>query len=204
MTRELVLDGSGNVVELQQTPNLDIVTTSPREPAAWERTCLGVQSATLDAPDQRAYDARAGLRSKRYLTMLAPHDAQWIVDRVRDRIAGKVVVELGAGIGVLAVALASHAKRVFAIEADPMWSWVFSRWLYRSKPNNLTFIMDMAEHLTDVIKADVAIVVTGSDEERLRATAERFAPEVIMPWQDWNGGKARVPCWHPFLSGDPR
>lgn len=202
MTKDHVLDRDGNAVTLEMTPNFDIEVKPwdehPRdEPWPWERQLVGIQSVTLEAPDQCAYDARMGLTSKKYLTMIRPSDARWIIDRVREQIAGKVVVELGAGIGVMAIALAAHAKRVFAIEVDPMWSWAFSRFLYREKPANLTFVLDRAENLVDVIRADVALVVTGSAEVELRALAERFAPVVIMPWQDWNDGKAvtRWRCW---------
>jgi hypothetical protein len=197
---QLALDATGNPIAITSTPNLSVSVepwndTTPDPPQPWESTCVGVQSTTLQADDQTAYDERMGLKSKKYLTMMRPSDAKWILDKVRDRITGKTVVEIGAGIGVLAVALAAHASRVYAIEADPMWSFVFSRYLYQAKPTNLTFILDRAENLVDVIKADVAICVTGSAEDQLRELCSRFAPEVIMPWQDWNGGKAVVRHW---------
>lgn len=160
-------------------------------------TSLFVQSTIEGAADRNAYDERAGVRSKHYLTILDPRDTDWIVARVRDRIAGRVVVEIGAGVGVLACEIARYARRVFAIEADLGWTWTFARHLYQIKPANLTFIADSADNLVDVLRADVAIVVTGSDEDNLRALAGRFAPEVILPWQDWNDGRAIV-GWSPF------
>ena len=139
-----------------------------------------------------AYDKRMGILSRHHLTVNQPIDTTWIVDRVKERIAGKTVVELGAGTGYLACALAEHAKHVFAIEVDVRWSWEFAERLYQTKPRNLTWIFDRAENLVDIIRADVAIVVTGSDEIWLRELARKFAPDVCMPWQDWNGGKAVI------------
>jgi len=149
----------------------------------------GIMSNTQE---QKEYDARHDIQAKHYLTMLHPSDTNWVIERVRERIKGKVVVEIGAGVGVLALELAKHAKHVYAIEADPAWTWAFMRDLYKTKPTNLTWIMDDASNMVDIIKGDVAIVSTGSDEDRLRELAGYFAPEVIMPWQDWRGGKAIV------------
>ncbi len=192
-----VLTKDNAIIEIEQTPNLDLTITpgrpwgGPRSPQPpWENSCIAAQNFTLEAPDQVAYDQRMGLQSKKYLTTIRASDCQWIVDRIRDQITGKVVIELGAGIGVMATALAGLARHVYALEADPMWSWVFARHLYQSKPTNLTYILDRAENLVDIIKADVAICLTGSDDVNLRALCERFAPVVFMPWQDWNDGKA--------------
>lgn len=190
---DVVLTPAGDIEGIRGKPNLELEVYLDQRRIV--DACVGVQSTVLEAGDQKAYDARMGVLSKHYLTQVAPADGQWILDRLRDRIAGKVVVELGAGIGMLAIALAGHAKHVFAIEADPMWSFVFCRYLYRTKPANLTYILDRAENLVDVIKGDVAIVVTGSDEDNLRQLAGRFAPDVCLPWQDWNGGKAVAKTW---------
>ena len=107
-----------------------------------------------------------------------------------------MVVEIGAGVGVLALELAKYAAHVYAIEADPVWSFAFARHLYSVKPPNLTWIMDRAENLVNVISGSVVIVVTGSDEEALRELAGQFGPEVIMPWQDWNENKAVISGWN--------
>ncbi len=193
-SEEIVLDRAANPVVISGSPNLSVEARpwdGPEDPVQpWENDVLGAQSVTLGAEDQVAYDERVGVRSKKYLTVMRPSHATWIVDRVKEHIADKVVVEIGAGIGVLATALAAHARHVYAIEADPMWSFVFARHLYTSKPTNLTYILDAAENMIDMLKADVAICVTGSDEVELRALCERFAPVVFMPWQDWNDGKA--------------
>lgn len=199
------MNGAGEVVEVLTLPNLTLAERiypvrgrGPREP--WESDIVGAQNSTLEAPDQVAYDERMGLHSKKYLTVIRPSDARWMLERLVPRITGKVVVEIGAGIGVLACAMATHAKRVYAIEADPMWGWAFARHLYKHKPTNLTYILDVAENLTTDIVGEVAVVVTGSDEENLRRLANKFAPEVIMPWQDWKGGVA-VAQWAATVHG---
>ncbi|MND07762.1 hypothetical protein D3C83_299780 [compost metagenome] len=51
------------------------------------------------------------------------------------------------------------------------------------------------------LRVDVAIVVTGSDEVWLRQLAEKMAPTVIMPWQDYNGGKAMISEYPLGLDG---
>lgn len=161
-----------------------------------ESQMLGVQSAIEDSADRNAYDARNGIRSRHYLTMVRPEDTDWIIARLRQRVTDKVVVEIGAGVGLFACELAKYAKHVYAIEVDLAWSWMFMRYLYRTKPQNLTWIIDRAETLVDVIRGDVCIVLTGSDEVALRTLAGRFAPEVVMPWQDWNDNKAVVAWGH--------
>lgn len=159
---------------------------------------IGLQSMVLEAPDQVDYDKRHGINAKHYLTMTQPSDTDWIIARVKDRIEGRVVVEIGAGAGVLALELAKYAAHVYAIEADPVWSFAFTRHLYSVKPPNLTWILDRAENLVNVISGSVVIVSTGSDEVALRELAEQFGPEVIMPWQDWNGNKAIISGWDRF------
>lgn len=153
---------------------------------------VGIQSMVGDSEEQRRHDERHGIKARHHLTMLSPADTDWIVSRVRSQIQGRVVVEIGAGVGVLACELAKYAKQVYAIEANLPWSWAFMRHLYGNKPANLTWLVGAAQSMVDVIRADVAIVVTGSDEVGLRELAGRFAPTVIMPWQDWNEGRAIV------------
>jgi hypothetical protein len=156
---------------------------------------VGMQSTFGESAAEARYDAQHGVQSKHWLTILRPEDAAWIIGRLGERIVGKTVVEIGAGIGVLAIEMAKVAKRVFAIESDPKWGVVFARYMYREKPSNLTWILDRAENVVDLVHADIAVVVTGSDEVALRALAGRFAQDVAMPWQDWNGGRAVVKGW---------
>jgi hypothetical protein len=170
---------------------------------ALSQEVVGIQNLVLDAEDQRSYDEKHGIGSKHFLTMTKSEDTDWIMARIKDRIAGKIVVEIGAGVGIMALELAEYAKKIYAIEADPAWSWAFMRHLYSTKPTNLTWILDSAVNLVDVIYADVAIVVTGSDELYLRELAGKFAPEVIMPWQDWNDNKAMIRQWGHYIVDNP-
>jgi hypothetical protein len=185
---------------VDQLPLLDVREEYDEfaDPKRVVREAVALQSTFGDSKLEARYDDRHGIASKHWLTILRPEDATWIVGRLGDRLVGKTVVEIGAGMGVLAVEMARVAKRVFAIEADPKWGLAFVRYMYRDKPTNLTWILDRAQNVVDLIRTDLAVVVTGSDEVNLRELAGRFAPDVAMPWQDWNGGKAIVKGWGPW------
>lgn len=149
-----------------------------------------------------AFNRREDIKTSHIATIVRPENTRWIVERLQakhERLDDMTVVEIGAGIGYLAVDLAHVAKRVFAIEADPLFSRAFGTKLYDEKPSNLTWIFGTAtlEMATWVPKADLVVIVTGSDEVRLRKLGEQFAlmyGDVVMPWQDWNGNKAVIDC----------
>lgn len=149
---------------------------------------------------REGFEKRSGIRTRHIATVAVPENATWMIQAMRHRLLGKVVVEIGAGLGVLAVEMAKLARRVIAIESDPQWTATFVEQLYLQKPRNLMWICDNAQHVLDsgigaALRADIAVVVTGSDEVRLRALAERFvcsSLNVIMPWQDWREGRAIV------------
>lgn len=124
------------------------------------------------------YHLRHGTESACILTNYDDEHAALVADFLRERIAGKIVVEVGAGIGLLACHLAADAKRVYAIEVDPAWSGTFIWCLYHRKPANLTFIFGKAEEAPP-IAADVALFCTHSGRESLYRAATRFAPMVI-------------------------
>ncbi len=125
------------------------------------------------------YDQRHGVRSLTILTICSPEEAWAVVLPFQEQIRDKVVVEIGAGVGFAALEMAKYAKTVYAIEADPAWSWAFTRNLYKTKPSNLTWIFGSAQEMMGKIKADVAVVFTRSDQEGMAALAKQFAPEVI-------------------------
>jgi tRNA G37 N-methylase Trm5 len=125
-----------------------------------------------------AYHDRHGTESALILTNYDDEHAALVADYVRERIAGKVVVEIGAGIGLLACHLAQDARRVYAIEVDPAWSASFIWCLYAKKPKNLTFIFGAADEAPP-LAADVALFCTHSGRESLHRAASRFAPMVI-------------------------
>lgn len=124
------------------------------------------------------YHRRHGTESACILTVLDDEKAGLIAEYLRPRIEGKVVVEVGAGIGLLACHLATVARRVYAIETDPAWTSCFLAVLYDKKPPNLTFIFGRAEDAPP-IAADVALFCTHSGHFALTRVAALFAPEVI-------------------------
>ena len=134
---------------------------------------------TLDGSETvRAYHDRHETQSACILTVTDDEKADAIVSYLAPRIAGKVVVEVGAGIGLLACHLATVARRVYAIETDPAWTDIFLAMLYHRKPPNLTFIFGRAEDAPH-IAADVALFCTHSGHTALWQVASRFAPTVI-------------------------
>lgn len=124
------------------------------------------------------YHARHGTESAGILTNYEDEHAAAVADYLRERVAGKIVVEIGAGIGLLACHVAQDARRVYAIELDPAWTSIFVWQLYKQKPANLTFIFGKAEEAPP-IAADVAFFCTHSGRESMYRAATMFAPEVI-------------------------
>jgi ribosomal RNA adenine dimethylase len=189
--------------------------------APWEPECLGLQSVIGDSPLQWAWRQRMGIAARHYLTVVRPEDADWILQKLAGRYEGKTVIEIGAGIGVLAARLAERARHVYAIEADPSWNLVYAKYggraesdwdaassdlpeelarvvprSYHTTAINLTWIFGRAQDMVGQLRGDLAICVTGSDEAALRELAGAFAPDVCMPWQDWRDGKATVQWGH--------
>jgi len=134
--------------------------------------------------DLMRYHQRHGTPSMLILTQHSPTIAAETSRKIEDQIAGKIVVEIGAGVGFLALELARRAKRVYAIESDPAWSWIFTQSLYAHKPENLTWIFGTAESVVSWLRADVAVILTRSGEMQMRDLANCIAPIVLMPLQD--------------------
>lgn len=130
------------------------------------------------SPLLEEYHRRHGTESACILTVYDDEHADAIVEYLRPRIEGKIVVEIGAGIGLLACHMATIARRVYAIEVDPAWTSCFLVALYAKKPPNLTFIFGRAEDAPP-IAADVAVFCTHSAHDALYRAASRFAPEII-------------------------
>lgn len=125
-----------------------------------------------------SYHDRHDTQSAGILTNYTDEYAGLVADFLRERVVGKVVVEIGAGIGLLACHVAQDARRVYAIEVDPCWAASFVWTLYEKKPRNLTFIFGKAEE-SPPIAADVAFFCTHSGRESMYRAATLFAPEVI-------------------------
>lgn len=125
------------------------------------------------------YCERHGIRSAGVLTVLDDNHALLIAEHLRPRIEGKTVVEIGGGIGLLAMHMGHVAKRVYCIEASPIWSWTFACTLLKQKPRNVSYLFGSADEFLGGIKADVAIYCTHSDVKGMGLVAAQFAPVVI-------------------------
>ena len=86
---------------------------------------LGDVYDAMAALDTGGYAARHGIEAEPVLTVLTDDHATAIADRLRPRIEGRVVVEIGGGHGLLAMHLGRYARWVFCIEANPVWATSF-------------------------------------------------------------------------------
>ena len=140
--------------------------------------------------DLMRYHKRHGTPSLLILTQVMPEIAKESARMMADDIKGKIVIEIGAGVGFLAIEMAKLAKQVFAIEVDPAWSWIFNHSLYAHKPKNLTWIFGSAETCLPWLKGDVAVIFTRSGILEMRTLAKQFAPKVIMPLHEGGNGES--------------
>jgi hypothetical protein len=125
------------------------------------------------------YSERHGITSAAVLTVIDDETAAAIVDHLEPRIAGKTVVEIGGGIGLLALHMGAVAKRVYCIEANPMWSWTFAEVFLHKKPRNVSFLFGAADEFLGAIKGDVAIFCTHSGVQAMGLVAAQFASVTI-------------------------
>lgn len=144
-----------------------------------ERTLEMAYDAMEGNQDVEDYHARHGIESAAILTVTDDERAGLVADYLSDRIRGKVVVEIGGGIGLLAMHMSEYAKRVYVIEADPVWTSVYVAFLHVHKPKNVTFIFGAADEMAGQIHGDVALFCTHSDADGMLATARLFADEAI-------------------------
>jgi predicted RNA methylase len=126
-----------------------------------------------------AYSERHNINSAAVLTVIDDETAGLIAEHLAPRIEGRTVVEIGGGIGLLSLHMGHIAKRVYCIEANPMWSWTFAEVLLRRKPKNVSFLFGAADEFLGGIKGDVAIFATHSDVTGMRLVAQQFASVVI-------------------------
>lgn len=125
------------------------------------------------------YSERHNIQSAAVLTMTDDETAGLMAEHLAPRIAGKTVVEIGGGFGLLALHMGHIAKRVYCIEANPMWAWTFATALLHQKPKNVSFLFGAADEFLGNIKGDVAIYLTHSDVKGMGLVAVQFAPVVI-------------------------
>lgn len=129
--------------------------------------------------DSERYSERHGIKSAAVLTVTTDEVADLIASHLAPRIEGRTVVEIGGGIGLLGCHLARYAKRVYCIEANPMWSWTFATALLKQKPKNLSYLFGAADEFVGRIKGNVALYCTHSGKADMQRAGLRFADEVI-------------------------
>lgn len=126
-----------------------------------------------------AFSERHNINAAAVLTVIDDETASLITEFIADRIEGKTVVEIGGGIGLLSLHMGRIAKRVYCIEANPMWSWIFAGVLLKEKPRNVSFLFGTADEFAGTIRGDVAVYCTHSDVQGMGLVASQFAPTVI-------------------------
>lgn len=125
------------------------------------------------------YHKRHNIKSALILRNYSQNKAKECIKEIEREIKNKIVVEIGAGVGCLALEMAKHAKKVIAIEADPAWSWYFTEYLYKEKPKNLTWIFGAAGEICEYISADVAVICTCSGLKDMKAIGSKMAKKVL-------------------------
>jgi hypothetical protein len=141
---------------------------------------LGAASFVLDgADDVCAYADRHNIQSAAILTVCDDKLAAGLAQMLAPRIEGKTVIEIGGGIGLLAFHLGVYAKRVFCIEASPVWGATFIELLYSAKPKNVSYLFGAADEFAGQIRGDVALFASHSGLDAMKAAGRLFAPLVI-------------------------
>ena len=138
-----------------------------------------IYNAMEGSDDSMNYSERHGINAQAVLTVHDDETGGLIAEHLAPRIEGKTVVEIGGGIGLLSLHMGIIAKRVYCIEANPMWSWTFAEVLLKTKPKNVSFLFGAADEFLGAIKGDVAIYCTHSDVHGMGLVAAQFAPVVI-------------------------
>lgn len=126
-----------------------------------------------------AYMARHHIASGANLTVTSDAIAADIAAYLAPRIEGKTVIEIGGGLGILALYLGEYAKRVYCIEANPMWSAVFIAELLQHKPPHVSYLFGAAQEFQEMLHGDVAVICTHSGLSSMTTVAATFAPVVI-------------------------
>jgi hypothetical protein len=140
----------------------------------------------LASPDmeflKENYAERHQIRSVPFPTVEDDRLAFHLAAHLAPRIAGRIVVEIGGGMGLLACHLGQHAARVWCIEADPKFSAMFVNCLYAVKPKNVSYLFGAASEFAGQFHADVAVFCSHSGIDEMRAAGSLFAPESIDVW----------------------
>lgn len=125
------------------------------------------------------YGHRHNIHSQAVLTVTDDEGAAAVALAIAPEIEGKTVIEIGGGIGLLALHMGYIAKRVYCIEANPIWASCFIASLLVNKPKNVSYLFGAADEFLGQIKGDVAVFCTHSGVESMRLSAQQFAPKVL-------------------------
>jgi hypothetical protein len=125
------------------------------------------------------YSARHGVDSAGVLTVTDDETAAMIASYLEPRITGKTVIEIGGGIGLLSLHLGLIARRVYCIEANPLWTSCFIAALLAAKPKHVSYLFGAADEFAGQIRGDVALFCTHSGVSSMHTIAAQFAPMVI-------------------------
>jgi hypothetical protein len=158
----------------------------------------GMGSTTEGRMALEAFAEWHGITAAPNLTIIDDEIAGLIVERLEPRIADKTIIEIGGGIGLLSLHMATVAKKVYCIEANPMWAFAFAELLLKRKPKNLSYLFGAADQFVGDIRADLAIVCTHSGLASMMSTAKLFAPITV----DFYGElvEANPQAFDPFAS----
>ena len=136
------------------------------------------------SPIMDHYATRHAIKTAPNLTIRDDEIAHLTASYMHDRIAGKTVVEIGGGLGLLALHLGFSAQRVFCIEANPIWAATFTETLLQHKPKNVSYLFGSADEFIGHIRGNVAIFCSHSGISDLTRLARQFAPTVIDVWSE--------------------
>ena len=136
---------------------------------------------TYEGSDElMAYSERHGVESAGILTITDDKTAALAALSLAPLIEDRTVVEIGGGIRLLAMHMGYIAKRVYCIEANPMWSSCFIAALLRKKRKNVSYLFGAASEFEGLIEADVAVFCTHSGIASMKAAGVAlFAPVVV-------------------------
>jgi len=123
-------------------------------------------------------------KSMHILTVLDFDDAAREVSKFMEHIRNRRVVELGAGVGLLAYEMAKLAKSVVAVEFDPVWARVYLKHVYPKVLRSrlpLYFTIGDARHLQRFnMEFDVAVIYTYSAIDTPLNIASKVAKKTIL------------------------
>jgi hypothetical protein len=138
-----------------------------------------ISNALVDNERIGEYYARHGLMSQPVLTITNDEIAGLIAEYLRPIIENKTVIEIGGGNGLLSLHMGMIAKRVFCIEANPIWADSFIMCLIANKPKNVSYLFGAADEFAGLIKGDVAVFASHSGVDGMRKAGCLFAITVI-------------------------